>query len=607
MDSEAICHRPVEETAPEECKNGEAQAQPRSRAGKPKARTGCITCKERRVKCDETKPACLRCLKFWGRCDGYAIPCYRSRRSKKKNPQRTIRDPTSRPLLPLLPDTKNSSTTQVVLQPPAHHDPYPDPSRHLQPLARSIPTESFRSQDHYQSFSHFLQNTSHSLPGLFPTSLWESILPQASHATPFIRTALTAIGALSGCGRKFQEDKFATSGIVISTRYQFALSQFGIAVAQMRENLVAGEKGLNDALIACLLVVCFEALQGNYFQAWAHIVSGHKMFKDWVDSKKSYLTTETAIPYNSAVGEELANTFQRMDLQIMNWVDPRPKSVHLEMKHEGEQMVQDMPDVFTSLQESRTYLELVQRRMSHFVASTAGTDPQLEKDNRMTRIDTGTETGTVQVHPESETGLPRTPSLLPSTQRIEYVAYLHEIERWFNAYVPLFDTQTEGSRDWAAAALLQIEAETHRVMLMSSFSNSLDSFLSTYRLVVDLAEKITDNPLYNQDELFTFDIGVVSPLRLVAKWCREPTIRRKAIALLRKAKCKEGLWDALCMAAVNEWQMEIEEEGMDENGYIPEGSRCRVVDLKVDTWRRSLVCKCVIIGTGEERSTVIEW
>ncbi|XMA09258.1 hypothetical protein WAI453_002049 [Rhynchosporium graminicola] len=563
----------------------------------PKLANTSVRNRERRVKCDETKPSCLRCLKFWGRCEGYVIPCYRSQRSRNKAGPWTARDPASRPLLPLL--TNDASTTQV-LQP----TPERNLGRYLQVLPRSITTESFRSQDHYQSFSHFIESTSHSLPGLFPTSLWETILPQASHRTPFIRTALTAIGALSGCGRKFQEDKYATSGIVISPRYHFALTQYGIAVSQMRENLVAGEKGLNDALIACLLVVCFESLQGNYFHAWSHMVSGHKIFKDWQDAKNPYLTTEAALQSSAAVEKEIINMFKRMDLQIMNWIDPRPASVHLEMMNEDEKMVQDMPDVFTSLQESRTYLELIQRRTSHFIASTTKSYPQLDNNTRMTRVDTGTETGTVKVHPESETGLP---SSLPQAQRIEFASYLKEMTRWLDAYAPLYDCQEEGSRRWAAAALLHIEALTHRVMLLSSFSNSLDSFVSTFRYVIDTAEKITDDPLFAQDDLYTFDIGIVNPLRLVAKWCREPIIRRRCVALMRRAKCKEGLWDALCMAAVNEWIMGIEEESMDENGYIPEGARCRVADLKVDTWRRSLVCKCEKIGTQERRSTTIEW
>ena len=36
-----------------------------------RARTGCVTCKEKRLKCDEAKPECLRCIKAKRKCGGY--------------------------------------------------------------------------------------------------------------------------------------------------------------------------------------------------------------------------------------------------------------------------------------------------------------------------------------------------------------------------------------------------------------------------------------------------------------------------------------------------------------------------------------------------------
>ncbi|GAW19332.1 hypothetical protein ANO14919_088180 [Xylariales sp. No.14919] len=41
------------------------------RATHAKARTGCLTCKRRKVKCDEARPACARCLKSGHPCAGY--------------------------------------------------------------------------------------------------------------------------------------------------------------------------------------------------------------------------------------------------------------------------------------------------------------------------------------------------------------------------------------------------------------------------------------------------------------------------------------------------------------------------------------------------------
>ncbi|KAK1598894.1 uncharacterized protein LY79DRAFT_505463 [Colletotrichum navitas] len=44
-----------------------------TRKGQPKVRTGCLTCKSRKVKCDEAKPACARCTGTGRRCEGYAV------------------------------------------------------------------------------------------------------------------------------------------------------------------------------------------------------------------------------------------------------------------------------------------------------------------------------------------------------------------------------------------------------------------------------------------------------------------------------------------------------------------------------------------------------
>ncbi|KAK5956753.1 hypothetical protein OHC33_002241 [Knufia fluminis] len=43
----------------------------RVKASHSKVRTGCARCRQRRVKCDETKPACLRCIKVGETCSGY--------------------------------------------------------------------------------------------------------------------------------------------------------------------------------------------------------------------------------------------------------------------------------------------------------------------------------------------------------------------------------------------------------------------------------------------------------------------------------------------------------------------------------------------------------
>ncbi|KAH7345546.1 hypothetical protein B0J17DRAFT_713105 [Rhizoctonia solani] len=56
----------------------------------PRSSTGCLTCKCRRKKCDETKPKCVRCQKSGLECPGYI---YIQGKNKKTKPPRTLPAP----------------------------------------------------------------------------------------------------------------------------------------------------------------------------------------------------------------------------------------------------------------------------------------------------------------------------------------------------------------------------------------------------------------------------------------------------------------------------------------------------------------------------------
>lgn len=53
-----------------------------------RTRTGCLTCKRRRVKCDEAKPSCYCCQKSNRKCDGYAENVLKNKR--RNSPTRTM-------------------------------------------------------------------------------------------------------------------------------------------------------------------------------------------------------------------------------------------------------------------------------------------------------------------------------------------------------------------------------------------------------------------------------------------------------------------------------------------------------------------------------------
>lgn len=61
---------PVEQKLPDKPRH--------TRKAHKKVRTGCLTCKIRRKKCDETKPTCLRCTSTGRKCDGYPQPAVKT-------------------------------------------------------------------------------------------------------------------------------------------------------------------------------------------------------------------------------------------------------------------------------------------------------------------------------------------------------------------------------------------------------------------------------------------------------------------------------------------------------------------------------------------------
>lgn len=63
---------------------------------------------------------------------------------------------------------------------------------------------------------------------------------------------------------------------------------------------------------------------------------------------------------------------------------------------------------------------------------------------------------------------------------------------------------------------------------------------------------------------FCLDIGIVVPLYTVASQCQDPSMRRKAITLLRSTSRQEGLWNSLLVAKAAERIMELEESMLEE-------------------------------------------
>lgn len=96
---------------------------------------------------------------------------------------------------------------------------------------------------------------------------------------------------------------------------------------------------------------------------------------------------------------------------------------------------------------------------------------------------------------------------------------------------------------------------------------SWDDYNDQFAEIVSLAASVVGNCYRTQPSpegnriqpLFCLDDGVLAPLYEVATLCRDPTIRRRAVSILRSAPRQEGLFNSHLLAMVAEKAIAIEE------------------------------------------------
>jgi hypothetical protein len=156
------------------------------------------------VKCDEARPACLRCTSTSRVCDGYS----------------DVQSPLSSP----------STAVQVIAGPSFDIAASPESKR---------------------SFHFFRQRTCPQLAGFFGSEFWERFVLQAAYHESAVHHAIVAIGSL--------HELFEHQTALPDANRAFALKQYNLAIQDLLVPLSQnGQRGVDVCLISCVLFTCFE-------------------------------------------------------------------------------------------------------------------------------------------------------------------------------------------------------------------------------------------------------------------------------------------------------------------------------------------------------------
>ncbi|KAL0935606.1 C6 zinc finger domain protein [Colletotrichum truncatum] len=214
-----------------------------ARKGSRKVRTGCITCKVRKIKCDETKPACNRCVSTGRKCDGYQH------------------------ITELL-------STKTSLKLPTSH------------TYRTFPGVSTSSVSEGRALQYFCEAVGPFLSGAVDPYFWTHIVMQFSTFEPSVRHSLVAISNLHE-----QMESQDPAGIPLQD-HSFALQHYNAAINELKA--ITSQDKQPIVLIVCVLFICIEFLQSNRGAAVRHCKHGVAILQN--TSREYSWTKEHLLP-----------------------------------------------------------------------------------------------------------------------------------------------------------------------------------------------------------------------------------------------------------------------------------------------------------------------
>ncbi|KIV82179.1 hypothetical protein PV11_04307 [Exophiala sideris] len=228
------------------------------RAFSHKVRTGCIICKRRRVKCDEGKPECLKCINRGQACSYdipraniFSIEPQTEPINKALTLARNINPGTSSPSSSSSSNSSSSDEEEITLS----------------LLFR--PHYGFGTREECRSLNHWLLRTSPMLSHYGPMGdFFTIVVPQLAWSSPSIRHMLVS---LSMTHEKFMKG-VASWPTESQTR---ALSHYVSAITELRTNPPSQIHVLATALLAWTM----EMMQNNFPAALVHLKASQSLLR----------------------------------------------------------------------------------------------------------------------------------------------------------------------------------------------------------------------------------------------------------------------------------------------------------------------------------------
>ncbi|KAK8119902.1 uncharacterized protein PG998_004528 [Apiospora kogelbergensis] len=485
-----------------------------------KVKSGCRTCKIRKVKCDEGRPVCDRCLSTGRVCDGYGVwgGGGNSFGSRPEGP---------RPREALFPQYQG-----------------------LSPIGRKY------SAAEQNCFEWFSCKATTKLQGIFCITFWSQLLPQACINEPAIMHAALALSSTHQKNVISSEYAPYSASNTLDKSDEFTLVHYSKAIQQLKPHLTPRSNNtaasIRVALIACLVFANLEYLNGRYNIGIAHLHSGLKLLGEF--RGYSLLGDDTADPVlvlkppRDFVDEWIVDTLTKLLVQAnLHGVQgmPYPRLV-------VRITSAPLPSfTFHSVTDARQHLDQLVNDILYLAEDSRrlGVSQSNKRERNMARRQAEILTSLHTWHSTYKASQ----TLMKSTlSPFTHYGYLLLLSMYYMAQIMAAvclapDDHTEAIYDAHTAHFLAIVRHSNELRRLARHEVH-------YNPLVQYTSKISQS---------TADMGWIPPLYYAALRCRVRRVRLHALRFLEFKPHKEGIWDTELTGIVAREVIHLE-EGVDQ-------------------------------------------
>lgn len=519
----------------------------------------------RKVKCDQIKPECNRCVSTGRTCDGEIGTASRSAARERHIEPHPVATPQNLPTIPARP----------TVWTPGYPDHLPISHGILSPWAGAA---SALSDYEIHGFRHFQVLTAPAMQMMLPASNWISVALQMSPQHPAILHAIIATGTLARALTVLIHPSFPRP--VLHDLAEEAVRQFRKAIRVLREYVdeaVSSSVAIEPVLLACLLCVCFEAFRGRKSAALHHARLGWNIVRDQ--------STRTEINYSPSA------TF-------LNSISPHHAGAHVlldDREHHDSNCCLEprsaLPDVFSSVQQATDHLAKLTKDAEHFRTELLHlAEAHIARTPTMHRL-------LDEVTFCLAACLSRTTAISDQHRsRLEQLKAAHL--QWKRAYAPCEQTFAEANIE--AHLILRIRYFYSNYALATCRDSEemlADQFMDDFKTTLDCVEHYLTVAERKGTQFFGHSILPV--LHLIAHKCRDRPLRSRALQILCTAHKQEGLEYSGTLGMYAKATAEIE----DRRGAVLAQKCCTETDEHEQPLRSILpedarMADCVTTGQG---------